>query len=131
MSWAMALTPALALALALIVTAIGCALGSVVVDADVEDDVELLSPPSVVIGSARLRIDIEVEDRMCLLRIGGVRGRNGGMNRETHELPVDTFLTTHSLPSSCALLGYDSAIMRPVLCIEGCGHANGAHSPAS
>jgi hypothetical protein len=35
---------------------------SVAVDADVDDDVELLSPPSVVIESARSRVDDEVED---------------------------------------------------------------------
>jgi hypothetical protein len=56
-------------------------LGAVAVDAGVEEDVELLSPPSTVIESARLRIDIEVEDRRYLLHIGGVRGRNRGMEQ--------------------------------------------------
>jgi hypothetical protein len=36
--------------------------GSVAVDADVDEEVELLSPPSVVIESARSRVDDEVED---------------------------------------------------------------------
>jgi hypothetical protein len=42
-----------------------CGSGSVAVDADVDEDVELLSPPSVVIESARSRVDDEVEELGC------------------------------------------------------------------